>query len=55
MKDIIILLLINWLTIIFSLYILDDKVTREINKKLKEKSDNEIRNFRNSCNSNSVK
>lgn len=47
MKEIIILLLINWLTIIFSLHILDDRVTREINKKLKEKSDNEIRNSHN--------
>ena len=55
MKHIIILLLINWITIVLSLYILDDRIIREINKKLKEKSDNEIRNIRNSCNNNSVK
>ncbi|EHO84491.1 hypothetical protein [Fusobacterium ulcerans] len=47
MKDIIILLLINWITIVLSLYILDDRIIREINKKLKEKSDNEIRNSHN--------
>ncbi|WP_270851462.1 hypothetical protein [Fusobacterium varium] len=52
MKDIIILLLINWITIVLSLYILDDRIIREINKKIKEKSDNEIRNI---CNNNSVK
>ena len=47
MKDIIILLLINWITIVLSLYILDDRIIIEINKKLKEKSDNEIRNSHN--------